>query len=506
MVACSGVGSPTVVQALPAVVPPDEETIVWEGIQGIYAKAERTQFESATHFPNGAAYLANPEGFTQSVYYELNHYKWFRGVMVELAWGEREVLINPSDPDVFNPAKYHYDFDKIIEILDTVRDLGLNNGQNKKVLLLLPWKAFSIDSADSILPGWLLTQGTKYSTVASGPLQMTITNPDPPPATIDVNIDMPRYDRLWGYKSEFNQPDVSPYGYHWRTADFRDGLNPATTDINGDPIYTLRDAYRAFMTAAYEILKDHEAFAGFILVEPPPLSPVSTSVGEYNETNHFNGRLALLKWLRQLCTKHIVVEAPNHNNKWCTRMTNPTDVTGGDGCLQNHLGFTGPNMHTGQNLFGLYNARKYLAGEVPVVVQCQPQDMKSMSGNITKANTTSSPAPNDYWRWDKFPPDYGGVATAGPTQGDPNTYIEATAALNDDPITDGDWVIVRARYLGGNLLIYQRNIAAASNPFDWNDFVHYMQTTTSYVSPSTGVLITNDVYGGMIPDQPTFVV
>ena len=492
MVACSGVGSPALSIPLPATPTPDPETVVWEGTQGIYAKVERTQFESATHIPDGAAYLANPEGFTRSVYYELNHYKWLRGIMVELAWGECET------------SQGVYNFDKLIEIMDTVRDLGLNNGQNKKVLLLLPWKAFSIDTADNILPGWLLTTGTPYSTSASGPLTEVVTNPSPPPATIDQNVQMPRYDRSWGYKSEFNQPDVSPYGYHWRTADFRDGLTG--NDLNGDPIYTLRNAYYAFMTAAYAIFRDHEAFAGFIMVEPPPLSPVATSVGEYNETNHFNGRLTLLKWLRALSDRHMVVEAPNHNNKWCTRMTNPTDPTGTDGCLQNHLGFTGPNMHTGQNLFGLYNARKYLAGEVPVVVQCQPQDMKSMSGNITKANTTQSPAPNDYWRWDKFPPDYGGVTTAGPTQGDPNTYVEATAALNDDPITDGDWVIVRSRYLGGNLLIYQRNIFAGGNPFDWDDFINYMQTTTSYISPSTGILITNDVYGGMIPDEPTFVV
>lgn len=470
-------------QLIVAPPPPDPLDVVWEGTQGIYAKIEQNQFDSYQaggsltsspinrHLPEDYLTRFGNNNFPKSVYYELLHYKWLRGIQIDLDWGLIET----------NASTRNWDrYDKVFEIVNGIGTKGLN-GQNKKILFLITWKTF--DRADATRCQAVDLQshvGTPYSTAAAGPLTIG-TAPN------EVNIDMIRYDHLWGYASTTHQPGNEGYGYHFRFADFRAAATG--NDFNGDPIATFANRYKAFLTAVYARYKDNPAFAGFLTIEPSPLTPCRPTLNEYNETNHFNGRLELLQWMRNTFTKHMMVEAPNHNNAWMTRMTGDNAT---EGCVAKHLGFTGPNMHTGTNLQGLYNARKNIKGVCPYIVQCQPQDMKSMSGNIST-----------YWRFDTDPPDFGGIATAGPTQGQPNTSLTATPTLNDDPITTGDWVILRSRYLGGNILSYQRNIGGG-NPFDWNRFVQYMQTETTLVL--NGVLITNDEYGGMIPTKPTFVV
>lgn len=469
---------------IPAPDPPDPMTVVWEGTQGIYAKIEQAQLDSygtgntnsspRVHFPTNYLTDFGNNNFPGSVYYELLHYKWMRGIQIDLEWGNVELT-----PGNFTWTKY----DKIFEIVNALGTKGLN-GQEKKILFLITWKTFDIADAVRVLPVDLQgNQGTAYSNSSTGPLYKI--NPD----LSHTFVDFPRYDYLWGFKSSSQQPGNDGFGYHYRFADFR--ASATGNDFNGDPIATFPNRFKAFLTATYNRYKDNPAFAGFLTIEPSPLTPAIPALNEYNETNHFNGRLELLQWMRDTFTKHMMVEAPNHNNKWMTRMTGDTAT---EGCVAKHLGFTGPNMHTGTNLEGLYNARKNIKGVCPYIVQCQPQDMKSMSGNIAT-----------YWRFDTDPPDFGGIATAGPTQGQPNTVLTSDGISNNDPITNGDWVILRSRYLGGNILSYQRNIAAtATNPFDWDDFVNYMQTTTTLVF--NGNLITNDPYGGMIPTQPTFVV
>ncbi len=217
---------------------------------------------------------------------------------------------------------------------------------------------------------------------------------------------------------------------------------------------------------------------------------------EFNRDQHFAGRLAWMKWLRGLVTGHMLIEACNHDNKYVTAMT---AAGAANGCVANRLGYTGPNMHTGTNLHGLYAAQANLAGIVPNVVQCQPQDMKDKKGFVSLPGTTSNPNPNDYYGWTEFPPAYG----------QPDVKFEQQNPIVADP-ANGNWVIIRAQWLLGNFLVYQRNITDA-NPFDWNEFVNYMENETTLQSPNlTGTpeqrKIKNDPAGGMIIARPTYIV
>lgn len=501
MVACSGVGSPAAPRPLATAVVTPPSTVVWTDVPGIYAKIEQTQFtdNKATHFPPAYNVNASTLGHTSSVYYELQKYKWFRGIQIPLNWKDIET------------SEGSFSFTYLNQIFDMVESISAKTGITKRIILAPVGKAFSVEDGPKILPADMTTaghMGAAYSNSTSGPLYI-IDKVQNTVSPHHVFIDMPRYDYLFGYDSDYNQPNVSSYGYHFNWMHFRDGLT-GNSPRNAEDIYILYTRFKAFLTAVHNEFKNRSALAGYIMLEPPPLKAVTTS--ENNDYNlMFDGRLAFLKWFRGLVTNHMVVEAPNHNNTWMTQMTG---ANAADGCIVNRLGFTGPNMHTGQNLQGLYNARKNLAGQIPMIVQCQPQDMKSMSGNVTKANTATSPAPNDYWRWDKFAPDYGGatVASGNVAIGDPNTYLEAAldpdtglAISNDDPITDGEWVIIRTLYLKGNMLSYQRN-TANDNPFGWNDLIDYIENKSILTSANTGGSIKDDPAGGLITTQPTWVV
>lgn len=470
----------------PLPAPPAPETFDWDTIPGWYAKIDKAQLDSngngnpnsspRVHFPSN--YLTyrtdlgqsfNPNDFPGSVYYELLQYKWFRGIQIDFFWGDIETSFDVYDWTVY---------DKIFATVEALGTKGLN-GSNKKILLLLSnTKTFSIDDATRVLPSYLRTTGTAYSNSVTGPLYIGT----PPSHTF---IDMPRYDLLWGFDSNSSQPTTSGFGYHQRAADYRLGL--IGTNRNGDPIYTLRDREYAFIQAAYNRYKDSPAFAGFIAVEPTPLDPVDAT--EYNQTAHFDGRLQRLKDIRAMCPGHLVIEAGTHNDSWQIRMTAAAGTPGADGCIVNNLGFTGPNFHRGVNLKGIHNARLNLDNECCIAIQCQGQDMRSMSGNI----------PN-YWVWNTTPPNYGGAANGNPT-----TKIPAPPHLG--PITDLQWAFDRASYFRANMFIVQKIMTnAADTPWDWDTLVSEMNST-SIASPNPiGGLIKDDPSGGMAITRPNHIV
>jgi len=481
---------------LPIPDPPDPETVVWEGYTGIYAKIEQNQFDSTTHFPVDPPYLGT--GFTRSVYSELQRYTWMRGIQIDLDWGTTE---SGASGGV-------YDFSQYTAILDKVQDLAdydAQHGSNKRVLMLITWKTFDITDGTRVLPVHLRTTGTAYA------------------------ADFPRYDRMIGYVSTTAQAGAAGRGYHYRFADCRNGLD-GRIDRHGDDIYTFRTAFLAWFTAAYNAFKDHPSFAGFITIEPSPLASQAAdttttfndgvqSKVEFVDADHLAGRLQLLKYMRAIVTNHMIVEAPNHDTNYQKAMT-----MGSDGCAANHLGFTGPNMHQGTNIPGLYNCRKYLAsvgatpGVVPVVVQCQPQDMGDTHGKT----------PNFWWTWSETAPYYGGKDSNENAPGRPSVTgqpLTQNARIGSDPtdsanwtFADGDWVIIRAfQYLRGNILSYQRNLTAnlvsdgqggfvVGNPFNWDNFVNYMENVTTLISPNTNGSIKDDPDGGAVIIQPDNVV
>lgn len=497
------------VKPFPPVVIPDPETVVWDDVPGIYLKIGIDQLDSSTHFPTN--YLTNfgNNSFPSSVYYDLLHYKWLRGIQIDLLWGD--IDNGDANPDNWNWTKY----DKIFEIVEGLAAKGLNGADKKIMLLLSATKVFEIADATRILPSYLLSTGTAYSNSTTGPLFITTPASGGNPA-FDTFIDMPRYDHLWGFDSLSNQNTTSGFGYHLRTGDYRNGLTGVNRNNNGGAtaeekdIGYLKSKEYAFVQAVYNRYKDRPALAGFISIEPSPLEEpcdtTSTFDGgrgnevEYIEANHFDGRIQRLKDLRQIITNHMLVECCTHNTPYQTKMTVPVTNLNADCCITNGFGFTAPNFHLGVNTVGLHNARRYMHGEIPIVVQCQGQDMTSIKG-VTVPN---------YWQWDYDPPDYGGNATAGVNQGHPTTKISAAPLPNNAHLGTnggGEWVIRRSWYFRANILVFQRiTVPTTTRPWCWPDFVTYMQTTTALTNPLSGTLITNDPYGGMIYTQPTRVV
>ena len=476
----------------PASAAPPPVASDWANMPGIYFKMPISTLDSygsgntnsvpKLHFPSN--YLTNygANNFPLSIYWKLLQYKWLRGIQIDLLWGDVEI-----SPGVYDWTKY----DNIVSIVEGIGTKGLN-GQNKKILFLLSAsKCFSIDEASRIMPAHYLEEdvGNPYSTAASGPLYVGT----PPSHTF---IDMPRYHNLWGYDSPDPQPSNPGFGYHNRSADFRNGLTG--NNRAGDPIYTIRNAELAFITAFYSRYMNSPVFGGVISVEPSPTSPIDTTtlIGgkpEFVDTDHYNGRLQRLKDIKAIITDHLVIEAGTHSNTWQVKMTAAEGTPGADGCIVNKLGFTGPNFHTGTGLRGIHNARRNLTGKVPIVIQCQGQDMRSMSGNFAK-----------FWTWTYTPPVYSGIAAAGIDQGQPLTENFSDGVINNDPITTGDWVMQRTWYFRANMLIYQY-LQVASNPdFDVDAFSAYMEGTPLTTPNPIGGSIKNDPHGGLSITEPTY--
>ena len=466
----------------------------WDNLPGWYFKmpldtlssygSGNTNSVPKLHFPSN--YLTNygANNFPLSIYWKLLQYKWLRGIQIDLLWGDVE-----TSPGVYDWTKY----DNIMEIVEGIGTKGLN-GANKKVLFLLSSsKCFAIDEAPRIMPAYLLQEdvGNPYSTAASGPLFVVEAD------NSHTFIDMPRYHNLWGYDSPSPQPSNPGFGYHNRSADFLNGLTG--NNRAGDPIYTVRNAELAFITAFYNRYKNSSAFGGVTAVEPSPTSPVDTTtlVGgkpEFVETEHYNGRLQRLKDIKAIITDHLVIEAGTHNNSWQVKMTAPEGTSGADGCIVNRLGFTGPNFHTGTNLRGITNARRNLAGKVAVVAQCQGQDLRSMSGNIA-----------NYWTWTYTPPTFSGVTAAGVDQGQPLTSNAADGVNDNDPVTTGDWIVQRAWYFRANILVFAYlQIGTGLPAFDADSFSAYMEGTPLTSPNPIGGSIKNDPHGGLSITEPTY--
>lgn len=439
---------------------------------GIYIKIEQNQFDNpTTHFPSG--FLANPgsASFNRSFWKELNECIFLRGGQFDLDWGLVEKETSPGNGDWFYDWTY-YDF-----LLNTIRDLPAITGQEKKALFLITQKTFDIADGTRTMPGYMRNVGTPYQT------------------------GWPRYRRMWGYVSSSAQQGAAGQGYHWRFNEFQDGLTGNNND--GQPIYTLRDAYRAFLEAAYNRYRNHPAFAGFMNIESSPTTRVVSGntisaafdASEYSLSNtpppdlktnnrytHFAGRLAFSKWMRGLAQDCLWVEACERDNDYVDDMTGAGAT---DGCLVNRIGFTAPNFHQGTNLEGIYNARINLGGKCIIVSQCQPQDMKDRYGTT----------PPNYWTWNQTPPAFGGNATTGqPTVSNPNPGTTL-------PIPNAEWVIDRTNYLSGvgpGILSYQRNLTPApENPFNYDAFLAGMKASTRQSISSSGKVIGQCPWGGL---------
>lgn len=443
---------------------PNPTQAAWD-IVGIYSKIEDYQMGNTGFFPT--SYNHTLSSHVNSVYGQLDRFMWYKGIQYTIVWGDIETTKWTSSAQ----AQADPNWAPIDKLMNTIRDLYTNSNrlsaQNKKVLFMLPLKVFSLTKLDQILPPYLSTSSGNY--------------PAPNNAAV-------RYDRAIGFKS-----GNSVNGYHIRTQDFINGLTGL--DKNGDPIYTLRDRYLNFLTELNIRYKDHPAFGGILNTEPPPVFEAAMYDGtEFDRNLYFAGRLQILKFMKQIFTKHIVADDCNFDSGWVDDMTGQNAP---DGCAVNGIGFNNSDFHLGTNLAAIYNAADYLTNVVTVINNCQPLEQDSVNGFFKKPGTL----PNEVYTFNPVPPNYGNPRTQIE-----NSNVDSTGnVLIFDP-PNYKWVIHRSIYLKSNILIYQHNYAnvgGKSAPrYNWVKFYTDMNNNTTLMSPNTGGLIQNDPTGGMNTTRP----
>lgn len=448
---------------------PPSNLAPWD-IAGIYTKIEGQQQGHPSYFPN--PYNKDSAGHANTVFGQLDRWTWYKGIHYAISWGDIE-----TSPGNFNWSEPDF-------ILNTVGGLTRSTGQNKKVMFLLTWKAFNSGSVSPMMPADLLSR--------------------PSPNTYSNG--QPRWHRMIGWTS-----NLTAAGYHWRLMDFRNGLTG--NDREGKPIYTLRDRYYAFLQALHDRYKDNPAFRGLVTLEPTPTGEssmwsrtggVDTSLplDGYTRNSYFEGRLELLKKMKQIFTKQLVAEACNDDAAWIDQMTL---ANSNNGMITHKIAFTAPNFHTGaQNAtIALYNAADYLSGKVPILNSCQPFDMDSKRGQTIRTG-----ANNDCYNFLPTPPNYGQPRTMIENE---NVALDAQGKkiiITHDP-PDYAWIIARAQYLKSNIVILQNDYASigANNAprYNFEDFYTAMNANTTVMSPNTGGLIQNDPAGGMVTTRPLHV-
>ena len=207
---------------------------------GIYTKIMDFMLDSNTLLPTSPFVDTD----TTSVWGQLNRNMWMKGIMWTVGWGE----IEKSTGDDWSTLDYVMDKvgnpDSPINIYNIS---GRASAQNKKVLILLDVKSFNADAAtvDAMLPESLQATNGTY------------TN------------GMTRYHRLIAFEQTQQQTGAVTQGYHIDWQDFRKDLSG--NDSAGQPIYTLRNAFQAFLTRLNNRYKNHPAFAGVVLTEPIPV-------------------------------------------------------------------------------------------------------------------------------------------------------------------------------------------------------------------------------------------
>ncbi len=290
-------------------IEPTPPTIHWD--QGVYAKIEHYQIVSPsvnTYFPTNPLQAGG-------VVKQLVDRAWMKGILIEVPWGEI----------CTGAGAYNWTFtDKVF--LDIK-----NECPTKKVMILLPLKVFgtTVSEVSEVLPTYLQSINGTYG---SGD-------------TI--------YKLLWNHVGTV----LTDSGYHLNLFQFQDGLTG--DDANSAPVYTLRDAYYDFLQAIADRYSTGSAyediFAGVQTSESASLTVTGSFPNSVN--NHFKGRIALLKKLKDIFPDHMVMEDCNFNSSWTdvmtqTGLTNSIGSCASDGLIANRIAYTQSNFHTGTTCTG----------------------------------------------------------------------------------------------------------------------------------------------------------
>ncbi len=413
-------------------------TIAWD--PGQYAKIEQYQYNEAmvanhSHMPN--PYQPNNTAHADTIWGELDRNMWMKGITVFAEWGKIE-----KTPGVFTWT--FVDF-----VLDTVRNLTRPTGQGKKVMLNLDlMHPASLAAPVDSFPPDLMTQPSANGGYYKDPAAF-------PPAQTSPIVNAKKFNHCWCYESA--DPNVGgavmPRGYNFNCYKFT-----AAAGTN-----TLKTRYYAFLDALAARYKDDPVFAGIIFTEAAIATPFVAYEPGNSRNNHYDGRKNLVKYAKSIFPNRIVAECVNFDNQYYLDMT-AAGVT--DGLIANKLAFTTANIHTGTNL-KLGNINPVLEGNVPIIMQVQPLDMKTMSGN------------RDYYNW--------------PTA--PAQILQSDNINYNDPPT-GQWMMDRIKYYNANYVIIQRNYESLTPPnLNWTRWKTYMNAS----------IYANDAAGGMITTKPQFI-
>lgn len=415
-------------------------TIAWD--PGQYAKIEQYQYNEAmvtnhAHMPN--PYQPNNAAHADTIWGELDRLQWKKGILVSPQWGKIE-----STPNVFDWA--FIDF-----VLSTVRGLTRTTGQNKKVLLLIDlMHPAGLGAPSDSIPSDLLTQPSANGGYYKDPVTF-------PPSQTSPPVNAKKYNNCWCYEGK--DPTVpgapfAPRGYNFNCYKFT-----AAAGTN-----TLKTRFYAFLTALAARYGDDPVFAGIVFTEAAIGSPFVAYEAGNSRNAHYEGRLNICKFMKSLLPNRLVAECVNFDNQYYLDMTG-AGVT--DGLIANKLAFTTANIHAGAGL-KLGNIRPVLSGNIPIVMQVQPHDMRTMSGNE-----------NSYYNWPTAPNQL--------LQGDGINY-------NDAPTNQ--WMLDRAKYYNSNYVIIQRNYGTEEPArINWTKWKTFMN----------GSIYANDPLGGMNGTKPLFI-
>lgn len=422
-------------------VTPPEDTVAWN--PGQAAKIEVYQHNEAMvanhpHMPN--PYKPNDASHADTIWGELDRLQWLNGVLLELGWGKIE-----TSPGVWNWT--FVDF-----VFNTIRGLTRPTGQNKKVWLLINFRLpAQLTGVNELIPVDLMTQPAANGGYYKNPTTF-------PPAQTNPIVNAKKYDHCWCYEAA--DPNaagggVAPRGYNFNLYKFT-----AAAGTN-----TLKTRFYAFLQAIADRYGEDPVFGGMVTTEAATGQPfVAYEPGNSRNAN-YDGRREVAKQMKAIFSKRIVAECVNFDLTYYRDMTN-AGVT--DGLIANKLAFTTANLHAGTNL-NLGNINPVLKGKVPIVMQVQALDMRTMSGNRPQ-----------YYNW--------------PTN--PAQILGGDGINWNDPPT-AQWMFDRVRYFNANCVIVQRNFDVSTHPnqLNWPKWKTFMNASA----------YANDPLGGMDGTKPQFV-
>jgi hypothetical protein len=429
---------------------------------GQYARLEPGQHNFdlvANHVHMPYPYSSTSTSHAGTFWREAETYPWLTGAVLELSWGKIEI------------SEGVYDLDFYDAVFNTFRGFATP----KRVMFLLNMRHLKVGPIEDFIPAYLQTMPAGVN-VSNGESHYKNTTTYPLNPTSGAIQNAIKYDHVWAcagrYDSALTTQTFKGYNFNMHKFAASAGTN------------TLKTRFYAFLEVLADRYADEPLFGGFVGTESATGEILSTINGSvtttYEDGNSirktYEGRFEIVKKIKSLFPNKIMAECVNFDPQYYDELTG-TGAT--NGLIKNRLAFSTANLHIGKNLL-LGNINAVMKGNVPVVMQVQPLDQRTATGNQPS-----------WYDWKPEPPNYGNPTT--PITGYTTTN---TSTAWDDPPTPA-WMWERIKYFNANMVIYQRNIGTAGMPTgvtwcQWPVWVNFMNDPARKNLP----------YGGMIGTKP----